>query len=137
MAKNIIFQDIIMKNVTNPIIINQDYCDRVESCPEQVWNNLNITNLFNTISVIIITKLKDWNTWQKSAVQVSNVLYKNIQGTSSRPIAVKFVCSKSIPCRGISMQNVKLVDQTQQDVSKASCSNVKLDTRGNVSPLCT
>lgn len=36
MAKNIIFQDIIMKNVTNPIIINQDYCDRVESCPEQV-----------------------------------------------------------------------------------------------------
>ncbi|KAG7624460.1 Polygalacturonase QRT2 [Arabidopsis thaliana] len=108
MAKNIIFQDIIMKNVTNPIIINQDYCDRVEACPEQ-----------------------------KSAVQVSNVLYKNIQGTSSRPIAVKFVCSKNIPCRGISMQNVKLVDQTQQDVSKASCSNVKLDTRGNVSPLCT
>uniref|UniRef100_A0A1J3JLC3 endo-polygalacturonase n=1 Tax=Noccaea caerulescens TaxID=107243 RepID=A0A1J3JLC3_NOCCA len=108
MAKNIIFQDIIMKNVTNPIIINQDYCDRVESCPEQ-----------------------------KSAVQVSNVLYKNIQGTSSRPIAVKFECSKSIPCQGISMQNVKLVDQTQQDVSKASCSNVKLDTRGRVSPLCT
>lgn len=96
-----------------------------------------ITNLFNTIRVIIITKLRYWNTWQKSAVQVSNVLYKNIQGTSSRPIAVKFVCSKNIPCRGISMQNVKLVDQTQQDVSKASCSNVKLDTRGNVSPLCT
>ncbi|XP_010418201.1 PREDICTED: polygalacturonase QRT2-like [Camelina sativa] len=106
MAKNIIFQDIIMKNVTNPIIINQDYCDRVESCPEQ-----------------------------KSAVQVSNVLYKNIQGTSSRPVAVNFACSKSIPCRGISMQNVKLVDQTQQDVSKASCSNVRLNTLGNVSPL--
>ncbi|KAJ4893141.1 Polygalacturonase QRT2 [Raphanus sativus] len=108
-AKNIIFQDIIMKNVTNPIIINQDYCDRVESCPQQ-----------------------------KSAVQVSNVLYKNIQGTSSRPVAVKFECSESIPCRGISMENVKLVEQTQQDVvSTASCSNVKLDTRGNVSPLCT
>ncbi|XP_010464443.1 PREDICTED: polygalacturonase QRT2-like [Camelina sativa] len=107
MAKNIIFQNIIMKNVTNPIIINQDYCDRVESCPEQ-----------------------------KSAVQVSNVLYKNIQGTSSRPVAVNFACSKSIPCRGISMQNVELVDQTQQDVSKASCSNVRLNTLGNVFPLC-
>lgn len=35
------------------------------------------------------------------------------------------------------MQNVKLVDQTQQDVSKASCSNVKLDTQGHVSPICT
>ncbi|KAF3583691.1 hypothetical protein F2Q69_00032186 [Brassica cretica] len=108
-AKNIIFQDIIMKNVTNPIIINQDYCDRVESCPQQ-----------------------------KSAVQVSNVLYKNIQGTSSRPVAVKFECSKSIPCQGISMQNVKLVDQTQQDVvSTASCSNVKLDTKGHVGNAVT
>ncbi|CAN8269999.1 unnamed protein product [Cochlearia groenlandica] len=108
MAKNIIFQDIIMKNVTNPIIIDQNYCDRPEACPEK-----------------------------NTAVQVSNVLYKNIQGTSSRQEAVKFECSKSIPCQGISMQNVKLVDQTQQDVSTASCSNVKLDTRGRVSPLCT
>ncbi|KAL0699305.1 hypothetical protein Bca4012_055427 [Brassica carinata] len=109
MAKNIIFQDILMKNVTNPIIINQDYCDRAESCPEQ-----------------------------KSAVQVSNVLYKNIHGTSSRPEAVKFACSKSMPCQGITMQNVELVDIiTKRDVSKASCSNVKLDTRGRVSPLCT
>ncbi|KAG2318346.1 hypothetical protein Bca52824_011559 [Brassica carinata] len=108
MAKNIIFQDILMKNVTNPIIINQDYCDRAESCPEQ-----------------------------KSAVQVSNVLYKNIHGTSSRPEAVKFACSKSMPCQGITMQNVELVDIiTKRDVSKA-CSNVKLDTRGRVSPLCT
>ncbi|CDY07962.1 BnaC03g35610D [Brassica napus] len=109
MAKNIIFQDILMKNVTNPIIINQDYCDQTKACPEQ-----------------------------KSAVQVSNVLYKNIHGTSSRPEAIKFECSKSIPCQGISMQNVKLVDDiTKQDVSKASCSNVKLKTSGHHSSLCT
>ncbi|KAF3544560.1 hypothetical protein HID58_053488 [Brassica napus] len=109
MAKNIIFQDILMKNVTNPIIINQDYCDQTKACPEQ-----------------------------KSAVQVSNVLYKNIHGTSSRPEAIKFECSKSIPCQGISMQNVKLVDDiTKQDVSKASCSNVKLKTSGHHFSLCT
>ncbi|CAN8260073.1 unnamed protein product [Cochlearia groenlandica] len=109
-VENVIFQDIIMKNVTNPIIINQNYCDRVESCPEQ-----------------------------ESAVQVNNVLYKNIQGTSSRPIAVKFECSKSIPCQGILMHNVELVEQSthqQHHVSKAFCSNVFLDTRGSVSPLC-
>ncbi|KAJ4898345.1 Polygalacturonase QRT2 [Raphanus sativus] len=109
MAKNIIFQDILMQNVTNPIIINQNYCDQPKSCPEQ-----------------------------ESAVQVSNVLYKNIHGTSSRPEAVIFACSKSIPCQGITMQNVKVVDLiSKQDVSKASCSNVKLDTKGSVSPLCT
>ncbi|WZY83491.1 hypothetical protein YC2023_029875 [Brassica napus] len=77
-------------------------------------------------------------TWQKSAVQVSNVLYKNIHGTSSSPEAIKFVCSKSIPCQGISLQNVELVDQnTKQDVSKATCSNVKLKSSGRLSSLCT
>ena len=75
---------------------------------------------------------------QKSAVQVSNVLYKNIHGTSSSPEAIKFVCSKSIPCQGISLQNVELVDQiTKQDVSKATCSNVKLKSSGRLSSLCT
>ncbi|XP_010548804.2 PREDICTED: polygalacturonase QRT2, partial [Tarenaya hassleriana] len=106
-AKNIVFQDIIMKNVTNPIIIDQNYCDRDGSCPEQA-----------------------------SAVRVSNVVYRNIQGTSSTPTAVKFDCSKSIPCRGISMQNVKLKDQSEE-ISKASCSNVNFNTRGPVSPICT
>ncbi|CAK9167667.1 unnamed protein product [Ilex paraguariensis] len=37
-AKNIKFQNIIMHNVTNPIIINQNYCDQLESCPEQNVN---------------------------------------------------------------------------------------------------
>ncbi|XP_010557796.1 PREDICTED: polygalacturonase QRT2-like [Tarenaya hassleriana] len=106
-AKNIVFQDVVMKNVTNPIIIDQNYCDRDGSCPEQT-----------------------------SAVQVSNVVYRNIQGTSSTPTAVKFDCSKSIPCRGVSMQNVKLRGQSEE-ISKASCSNVNLNTRGEVFPSCT
>lgn len=35
-AKNIVFQNVVMRNVTNPIIINQSYCDQDNPCPEQV-----------------------------------------------------------------------------------------------------
>lgn len=37
-AKDIIFQNIDMHNVSNPIIIDQNYCDQTGPCPEQVRN---------------------------------------------------------------------------------------------------
>lgn len=38
-AKNIMFQNVVMNNVSNPIIIDQNYCDKEEkSCPQQVKN---------------------------------------------------------------------------------------------------
>lgn len=35
-ASNIKFQNIQMKNVSNPIIIDQNYCDQESPCQEQV-----------------------------------------------------------------------------------------------------
>lgn len=35
-ARNIKFINIAMRNVTNPIIINQKYCDQKKKCQEQV-----------------------------------------------------------------------------------------------------
>lgn len=35
-ASNIIFQNIDMVNVKNPIIIDQNYCDQDDPCKEQV-----------------------------------------------------------------------------------------------------
>ncbi|CAK9167666.1 unnamed protein product [Ilex paraguariensis] len=105
-AKNIKFQNIIMHNVTNPIIINQNYCDQSESCPEQ-----------------------------PSAVQVNNVVYKNIRGTSASEVAVKLDCSKTFPCNGIVLQNVNLVREGETK-AKASCQNVRLASTERVSPLC-
>lgn len=37
-AKNIVFQNIVMKNVSNPIIIDQNYCDQKTPCQEEVIN---------------------------------------------------------------------------------------------------
>ncbi|XP_027343054.1 polygalacturonase [Abrus precatorius] len=105
-AKNIKFLNIAMRNVTNPIIIDQNYCDQEKPCKE-----------------------KD------SAVQLSNIVYQNIRGTSASEIAVALNCSKSIPCQGIYLQDVIL---TPQDSGRtiASCENVKYVQRGKFFPQC-
>ncbi|GMI74138.1 QUARTET 2 [Hibiscus trionum] len=110
-AKNIKFQNIKVHNVSNPIVIDQYYCDHHKvPCPKQV-----------------------------SAVQVSNVVYRNIRGTSASNVALKFNCSQRYPCREIFLQNVAITS-TQEDkeehIAEASCSNIRLSYRGNVSPPC-
>ncbi|KDP29562.1 hypothetical protein JCGZ_19275 [Jatropha curcas] len=53
-AKDIVFQNIIMKNTYNPIIIDQEYCPSGHGCPNQ-----------------------------SSGVKISGVTYKRIRGTSA------------------------------------------------------
>ncbi|KAJ4820110.1 Pectin lyase-like superfamily protein [Rhynchospora pubera] len=65
-AENIVFQDIFMTNVSNPIIINQHYCDSRKPCYQQ-----------------------------NAAVAVRGVRYKNIRGTSATDISVNFNCSST------------------------------------------
>ncbi|XP_047085472.1 polygalacturonase-like [Lolium rigidum] len=79
-AERITFRDIRMFNVTNPIIIDQNYCDSKKPCSEQ-----------------------------ESAVAISNIRYSQIHGTSSSKIAVNFNCSSAVHCDGIVMQDVSLV----------------------------
>ncbi|KAG5386303.1 hypothetical protein IGI04_037773 [Brassica rapa subsp. trilocularis] len=69
-AKNIKFQNIRMQNVKNPIIIDQNYCDK-DKCEQQ-----------------------------DSAVQVDNVVYRNISGTSATDVAITFDCSEKYTCKG-------------------------------------
>lgn len=71
---------------------------------------------------------------QSSAVQIQNVVYKNIGGTSASDEAVKLDCSKSYPCQGIVLQNINL---QREDEAKAVCNNVDdLAQIGSVSPRC-
>ncbi|XWS59132.1 hypothetical protein CRYUN_Cryun08bG0095900 [Craigia yunnanensis] len=106
-ASNIKFQNIEMYNVSNPIIIDQNYCDQDKPCKGQ-----------------------------PSAVQVQNVVYQNIQGTSSSDVAIDFDCSKSRPCQGITLQNVNLKGEGKE-VATATCNNVQTTIIGNVSPGCS
>nr|CAB3501577.1 unnamed protein product [Digitaria exilis] len=81
-VERITFQDIEMHNVTNPIIIDQNYCDSKKKCHEQ-----------------------------ESAVAVHDIRYRNIHGTSASKAAVSFICSGAVHCDGILMQDVYLVGE--------------------------
>ncbi|BFG20225.1 hypothetical protein CerSpe_064980 [Prunus speciosa] len=106
-AYNIRFKNIMMDNVTNPIIINQYYCDQDEPCQEQA-----------------------------SAVKISNVVYDNVKGTSASKVAVKFDCSKCFGCKGILLRNVN-IQTLGGGTAIASCENVRLSHSGSVSPQCS
>nr|GEW62625.1 pectin lyase-like superfamily protein [Tanacetum cinerariifolium] len=88
---NVLFQDAIMTNVENPILIDQNYCPGGKNCPRQ-----------------------------GSGVKISNVRYQNVHGTSATKVAVRFDCSKKIPCRGITMQDVNLTFKNKRSASAAS-----------------
>ncbi|XP_020086602.1 polygalacturonase-like [Ananas comosus] len=103
-VRAVVFKNIMMDNVENPIIIDQNYCDSSKACKIQ-----------------------------KSAVEVSNILYENIKGTSASQFAITFNCSKSIPCHGITMQNINLVGQNKKSTISA-CDNAMWTKKGNVIP---
>ncbi|KAJ9695794.1 hypothetical protein PVL29_010992 [Vitis rotundifolia] len=105
-ASNIKFQNIVMHNVENPIIIDQKYCDRGIPCKSQ-----------------------------SSAVQVQNVLYQNIKGTSSSNEAISLDCSAKFPCQGILLRDID-IKVGGGKAAKAVCSNARVTEMGDVSPNC-
>ncbi|KAL2506905.1 Pectin lyase-like superfamily protein [Abeliophyllum distichum] len=62
-ATGMLFQDIIMDNVQNPIIIDQSYGTKSS---------------------------------KPSLVKISNVIYQNVHGTTSTPVAVNLMCSSQV-----------------------------------------
>ncbi|TYI45008.1 hypothetical protein E1A91_D13G005200v1 [Gossypium mustelinum] len=73
------FLDSLMRNVQNPIVIDQNYCPHNLNCPNQV-----------------------------SGIKIKDIIYEGIRGTSSTEVAIKFDCSPKNPCTGIRLQNVNL-----------------------------
>ncbi|XP_043702475.1 polygalacturonase-like [Telopea speciosissima] len=99
----VVFKQIVMKNVQNPIIIDQNYCPHKTSCPNQ-----------------------------NSGIQISGVTYTNIVGTSATQVAMKFDCSKTTPCKQISLESIKLTYKDQ--TAKSFCKNVHGTADGVASP---
>ncbi|KAL8542268.1 hypothetical protein ACS0TY_003219 [Phlomoides rotata] len=107
-ARNIKFEDILMRNVSNPIIINQYYCDKNKKCDQE-----------------------------KSAVQVENVIYKNIRGSSASKVAINFNCSRLLPCTNLKLENVNLTAQPKGEKLEAFCTNLSNQTLNlNSIPAC-
>ncbi|KAL5703780.1 endo-polygalacturonase [Ranunculus cassubicifolius] len=104
--KGVLYQDIIMKNVRNPLVIDQHYCPGGgSSCPKG-----------------------------DSGIQITGVTYRNIQGSSSTKVAVKFDCSRSNPCKDIKLDTVNLTYLS--NVAQSFCANAVGVNTGSVNPSC-
>ncbi|KAG6655013.1 probable polygalacturonase At1g80170 isoform X2 [Carya illinoinensis] len=78
-VRGVRFQNVRMEDVSNPIIIDQFYCDSPTACQNQT-----------------------------SAVNISQIVYRNIRGTTKSAKAMKFACSDTVPCRNIVLSNINL-----------------------------
>eukprot|EP00253_Pinus_taeda_P015159 PITA_15159 len=103
-ARNITFEDIVVDNVKNLIIIDQYYCDSSSPCKIQ-----------------------------SSAVQIKDVTFKNIHGTSSTNVAVNFSCSETVLCTEITLENVH-ISSTDANTANSICTNALGMALGTTSP---
>ncbi|KAJ6308807.1 hypothetical protein OIU76_018404 [Salix suchowensis] len=93
-----------MENVSNPIIIDQYYCDAQMPCANQT-----------------------------SAVKVENIFFRRIKGTSATEEAIKFACSDDFPCKGLYMEDVHLLSNTG-GTTRSFCWQAYGSSRGLVHP---
>ncbi|GMY25568.1 exopolygalacturonase-like [Fagus crenata] len=103
-VSNLIYEDIFMNHVGNPIIIDQEYCP-YPPCSQQA-----------------------------SRVQINNVTYRNIWGSSGSKVAVTLRCSQSRPCRDVVLENINLPYYGQGGNATAFCSNIKGLSVGQQNP---
>ncbi|CAI0400542.1 unnamed protein product [Linum tenue] len=97
------FEDIILENVDNPIIIDQMYC------PDGACKSKG-----------------------PSKVQISDVFFKNVKGTSKCKEIIQLICSSSHPCQNVQMCDVDIT--YEGGVGQAVCENVKPVISGVMNP---
>ncbi|KAJ1402385.1 Pectin lyase fold/virulence factor [Sesbania bispinosa] len=105
-AKNIIYEDLIMNDVQNPIVIDQSYGSKKKRAPStSVW-------------------------------KISDIHFRKISGTTVSNVAVSLQCSLKNPCEGIEVADVDLAytGRPVNTTLVSSCSNAKAIFGGKLNP---
>ncbi|GAA0161632.1 hypothetical protein LIER_39265 [Lithospermum erythrorhizon] len=90
-ANDIRFEDIIMEDVINPIIIDQEYCPAA-NCGGKA----------------------------PSKVKISKVAFNNIRGSSKTENAVKLICSQLEPCSDVEISDINLTFNGGKSISSCA-----------------
>ncbi|KAK3001461.1 hypothetical protein RJ639_020561 [Escallonia herrerae] len=106
-VRKVLFENLEFHGVQNPLIIDQNYCHARGACKEL-----------------------------RTGVQVSQVIYKHLFGTSTTGVAISLNCSRSVPCSEISMQSIKLTSARAGRQVTAKCSNAHGTESGVVPGPC-
>ncbi|XP_010270548.1 PREDICTED: exopolygalacturonase-like [Nelumbo nucifera] len=104
-ASNLTFQDIVVNNVANPIIIDQTRCPS-STCLSR----------------------------GSSRVKLSDVHFKHIRGTSSTLVAVNLACSKDVPCENVTIEDIHLDLATGGHTTRSICKYVTPSFNGTRNP---
>ncbi|XP_038688547.1 exopolygalacturonase-like [Tripterygium wilfordii] len=104
-ATNITYEQIFMDNVANPIVIDQMYCPS-GGCSKQ----------------------------SNSPIQIQDVTYKGIWGTSSSKVAMYFQCSESFPCKNVVTQDIDLFYHGPGGPANSTCNNINGKSYGKQNP---
>ncbi|KAI4379463.1 hypothetical protein MLD38_005758 [Melastoma candidum] len=105
-VRNVLFEHLHFDSVRNPVIIDQNYCFTRGACPEI----------------------------PHSGVQISNVAYINLFGTSQTEIAINLNCSRTVACTGIMLGSIYLTSASPGKQANSSCTNAYGNTIGRVHP---
>ncbi|KAF6152752.1 hypothetical protein GIB67_021412 [Kingdonia uniflora] len=123
-ARKITFDKIHVNNVGVPIFIDQYYCNGGNNCGISVSKATYIFFRFILILRLDLQKHLTNKTMEmiylllkSSAVQVSDVSFRGVTGTSSSQDAIKLSCSRTVGCTNIFMQDINI------HPGKASCIN--------------
>ncbi|VAI78665.1 unnamed protein product [Triticum turgidum subsp. durum] len=113
-VSGLVFEDIVMRKVRNPIIIDQEYCPySSSSCRHE-------------------------SAQRPSVVKISDVKFKNIRGVSATQVAVKLSCSGASPCHGLELRDIDLTYVKRGVATESRCENVAGGIAGGmlVPPSC-
>jgi len=91
-ASDFLFEDVVMVGVQNPIIVDQEYCP-VGNCEKGA----------------------------PSSVEISNLTFRDIRGTSASRMAVHLFCSKTVNCRNVVLEDIDLRFMDPRSPSLAQC----------------
>lgn len=98
-ASGLLFEDILMENVRNPIIIDQEYCGRGHSCVNA-----------------------------PSKIELSDIHFYNIRGSTITPEAISIKCSSAVPCNNVYLSDINLTGVNGP--TTGLCVNANINTAG-------